>query len=194
MVRFERQPPGTALTRSMLVAGGALAGSAGLLVIAREPGAAAVCALGSAVLALSGGHRANHGAGGPTDRMLDELLDRCWDAAVLGSIAWVARGQDASTAVAALAALCLSFLSAYVRARGASLSYSVEESHVTRGVRYGLVSAGLAFGWLGWTLWAVAVLSALATVVRTTQVANEEHRTAAAREEGAGPVARQEGA
>ena len=70
--------------------------------------------------------------------------------------------------------MCASFLSAYVRARGAALSYSVEESHVTRGVRYALVTVGLLFGWLTWAVWAAAALSLLAAVVRTSQVAREE--------------------
>jgi hypothetical protein len=77
-------------------------------------------------------------------------------------------------AAGALVALCLSFLSAYVRARGAALSYSVEESHVTRGLRYALVAAGLAFGWLGWTVWVSAAVAGLAVFVRTAQVASEE--------------------
>ena len=174
MLRFERQPPGTAITRSTLVVGAAAVVAAGWLVVARRPETAAFFAATAAVFLLVGGHRANHGAGGPTDRMLDELLDRGWDGVILGAIAWVARSSKPSTALAALVALCASFLSAYVRARGASLAYSVEESHVTRGVRYALVCAGLAFGWLGWTLWVAACLSALAVFVRTTQVAREE--------------------
>ncbi len=142
MLRFERQPPGTAITRASLVVGGASAAVAGVLIVDREPELAAACAAGSAVVLLIGGHRANHGAGGPTDRMLDELMDRWWDATVLGTIAWVARTADARIAIAALVALCLSALSSYVRARGASLSYSVEESHVTRGIRYALGVGG----------------------------------------------------
>jgi hypothetical protein len=73
-------------------------------------------------------------------------------------------------------ALSMSFLSAYVRARGASLAYSVEESHVTRGIRYGLVVAGMALGggWLAWGIWLAAALSALAVLVRTSQVTREE--------------------
>jgi phosphatidylglycerophosphate synthase len=142
--------------------------------VAREPRLGALAAGASGVLLLVGGHRANHGAGGPTDRMLDDLLDRFWDATVLAAIAWTERNASAAVAIAALAALCLSFLSSYVRARGASLSYSVEESHITRGVRYGLVTAGLAFGWLSWTLWLAAALSALAAFVRATQVVREE--------------------
>lgn len=177
MVRFERQPPGTAITRATLATGGIAAGLGAWAVIAREPVAGAVFAAGSGVMLLVGGHRANHGAGGPTDRMLDELLDRVWDGAILGSIAWVTRLDEPATAVAALVALSLSALSSYVRARGASLAYSVEESHVTRGFRYGLVVAGLAWGWLSWTLWVVAVISAMAVLVRTLQVAREERGT-----------------
>ncbi|MGH2540377.1 MAG: hypothetical protein ACRDGK_07645 [Actinomycetota bacterium] len=173
MVRFERQPPGTALTRSILTAGGLLAALAGWLVVAREPLAAAAVALVSASLLLLGGHRANHGAGGPTDRMLDELLDRGWDGAVLGTIAWASHTGRPSVSVAALAALCLSALSSYVRARGASLDYSVEESHLTRGLHYGLVVVGLALD-QAWTLWVAAGVSALAVAVRTSQVAREE--------------------
>lgn len=183
MLRFERQPPGTAITRASLVVGGASAAAAGVLIVDRQPEFAAACAAGSAVVLLIGGHRANHGAGGPTDRMLDELMDRWWDATVLGTIAWVARTADPSVAIAALAALCLSALSSYVRARGASLAYSVEESHVTRGIRYALVSLGLAFGWLHWTLWAAAGLSALAAIVRASQVAREERASHGARGE-----------
>ena len=77
-------------------------------------------------------------------------------------------------AAGAIVALCASFLSSYVRARGAALAYSLEERHVTRGFRYGLLSLGLAVGWLGWTVWAAAAVSTLAAAVRTGQVAGEE--------------------
>ena len=146
MVRFERQPPGTAITRSTLSMGALLAALAAWFVIARAPAYASAAALASGVLLLIGGHRANHGAGGPTDRMLDELLDRVWDGLILGSLAWVARADDPGLAIAALVALCISALSAYVRARGASLDYSVEESHLTRGLHYVLVAAGVGLG------------------------------------------------
>jgi hypothetical protein len=147
---------------------------AALLIVGRMPVAAAAFAGASGVLMLVGGHRANHGAGGPVDRMLAELLDRAWDGAVLGPIAWVAFGSEPGVAAGALVALGGSYLSSYVRARGASLAYSVEESHVTRGMRYALVSTGLGFGWLATTVWAAAVVSVLAAAVRTAQVAREE--------------------
>ncbi|MGZ8631086.1 MAG: hypothetical protein ACXWZF_08995 [Actinomycetota bacterium] len=172
-MRFERQPPGTAITRSILSAGAVLAALAGWMVVAREPRVAAGAAFLSGCLLLLGGHRANHGAGGPVDRMLDELLDRGWDGAVLGTIAWVAHGDRPSVSAAALAALCLSALSSYVRARGASLAYSVEESHLTRGFHYGLVVGALALEQT-WALWVAAAVSGLAVAVRTSQVAREE--------------------
>ena len=174
MVRFERQPPGTAITRATLIVGVALVVFAGSQVITRRPGSGAVAAGLSGILLLIGGNRANHGAGGPTDRMLDSLGDRVWDGVMLASIGWVARLAAPSVAAGALIALGASFLSAYVRAKGASLGYAVEESHVTRGIRYALIAAGLGFGWLGWTVWATAAISVLAVVVRTAQVAREE--------------------
>ncbi len=174
MVRFQRQPPGTAPTRAALVAGAGLAVAAAVVIVARQPDLAASVAAASGILLLLGGHRANHGAGGPVDRMLAELLDRAWDGCILGGVAWVARGVEPAITAGALAALCASFLSSYVRARGAALAYSIEESHVTRGLRYALLSAGLGLGWLGWTVWAAAGVSSLAAVVRTAQVAGEE--------------------
>jgi hypothetical protein len=174
MVRFQRQPPGTAITRSSLVIGACMLPVAAVLIVDRMPGAAAAAAAVSGLLMLVGGHRANHGAGGPVDRMLAELLDRAWDGAVLAPIAWVARDSDPLVAIGALVAMGGSFLSSYVRARGASLAYSVEESHVTRGVRYGLVSGGLGLGWLPATVWAAAALSVLSAAVRTAQVARED--------------------
>jgi hypothetical protein len=174
MVRFQRQPPGTAPTRGALVLGAGLAGAAGWAIIASDPVVGAALAGTSGVSLLVAGHRANHGAGGPVDRMLGELLDRAWDGCVLGGIAWSAREGAPAVAAGALVALCASFLSSYVRARGAALGYSVEERHVTRGLRYTLLTLGLAADWLGWTVWAAASVSTLAAAVRTGQVAGEE--------------------
>jgi hypothetical protein len=174
MVRFQRQPPGTALTRTALLVGAGLAVVAAWLIVEDRVVDGGICAGAGAVLLLVGGHRANHGEGGPVDRMLNELLDRIWDAFVLGSVVWVSYADDPAVAIGALIALCASFLSSYVRARGAALGYSVEESHVTRGVRYAVIVAGIAGGWLAAGVWAAAFLSVLAAVVRTGQVARED--------------------
>ena len=145
MVRFQRQPPGTALTRASSVVGLGLAVGAAFVILDGR------LERGGVLAAASGAHRANHGLGGPVDRMLTELFDRGWDACVLAPIVWTTYGTEPEIAVGALVAMCASFLSSYVRARGAALNYSIEESHVTRGVRYALVSAGLLFGWLATT-------------------------------------------
>ncbi len=158
----------------MLVGGGVLAGGAAGLVLAGRPRAASALAAGSAIALLWGGHLANHGAGGPAERMLDALLDRVWDGALLASIAWISREAAPRVAIGALAALGASFLSSYVRARGASLGYAVEESHVTRGLRYALIALGLATDGLGWAVWTAAAVSLMAALVRTSQVAKEE--------------------
>ena len=167
MVRFQRQPPGTALTRTSAVLGLGCAIAAGVSIVLG--GLAAT----SGALLLLCGHRANHGLGGPVDRMLTELFDRAWDALVLGPIVWVSYPTRPELAVGALIALCASYLSSYVRARGAALGYSVEESHVTRGVRYGVISLGLLFAWLPSMVWVAALVSTVAASVRTGQVARE---------------------
>jgi hypothetical protein len=174
MVRFQRQPPGTAITRTSTLAGMCLSIVAATAIVdGQDVRAGAFAALGGALLLL-GGHRANHGQGGPVDRMLTELFDRGWDACILAPIVWAYFDTDPAIAAGALVALCASFLSSYVRARGAALGYSIEESHVTRGLRYALVSAGLLFTSLTLAVWAAAFLSTLAAAVRTGQVAREE--------------------
>jgi hypothetical protein len=173
MVRFQRQPPGTAITRSCAFLGMGCAIAAGLLIVDEQPVRAGVLASVSGALLLVSGHRANHGLGGPVDRMLTELFDRAWDACILAPVVWVSYGVRPVLAVGALVALCASYLSSYVRARGAALGYSVEESHVTRGLRYGVLSAGLLFSWLPAMVWVAAVLSTIAAAVRTGQVARE---------------------
>ena len=68
--------PGTALTRAALLSRRALAVGAGWFIVVGELARAGVFAGAGAALLLFGGHRANHGEGGPVDRMLTELLDR----------------------------------------------------------------------------------------------------------------------
>ncbi|MGZ4153493.1 MAG: hypothetical protein ACXVQ0_03310, partial [Actinomycetota bacterium] len=77
-------------------------------------------------------------------------------------------------AAAALVALAASFLGSYVRARGNSLDYRVEESMVTRGIRYGLIVLALVLHLPDWMLWVLAVFTILAAFIRASQVAKEE--------------------
>lgn len=151
----------------------ALSAAAAWLVLAGRPRPAGAVAAAAGACLIAGGRLAER-RGRALERILDSLADRVFDGTVLAAVAWSARRADPATAAGALVALAAGFLGSYVRARGASLGYGVEESAKTRGLRYLLVAGGLATGWTPWTVWAAAAVSALAAVVRASQVAKEE--------------------
>jgi CDP-diacylglycerol--glycerol-3-phosphate 3-phosphatidyltransferase len=155
--------------------------------------AAAAIAVGSATWLLLGGRLAAGGAatsaagallvgmgvagqrrGTRLPRVLASFADRAFDGCVLASIAWTSREVEPSAAAVALAALGAGFLAAYIRARGESLGYQVEESVVTRAIRYALVSVGLLAGWLTGSLSVLVAFTVLAALIRVSQVAKEE--------------------
>lgn len=113
-------------------------------------------------------------AGDRAARVLLSFADRAFDGCLLAALAWVARAGDRSTAAAALVALAAGFLASYIRARGGSLGYGIEEGVVTPVLRYGLLSFALILDWLPWAIWAIAGLMLLAAGVRASQVAKEE--------------------
>lgn len=141
----------TVLTGLLEVAGAATAGAGALLAAARR-------------LAGARGF----------DPIMASFVDRAFDGAVLGAIAWALRAEDPAGAVGALFALSASSIAAYVRARGAALGYGVEEGTALVVLRYTLVAGGLAFGPIGAAVWTVAALSGLALLVRSSQVLKEE--------------------
>jgi hypothetical protein len=156
----------------LLAAAAASIGAATWFVLERRFGAGGAATSAAAVLLVAGavsvrGRRVSA-------RILDSFADRAFDGCVFASIAWVTRRAEPAAAAAALLALGAGFLAAYVRARGESLHYRVEESLVTRAIRYGAVSVGLLGGWLTASLSAVAAFTVLAALVRVSQVAKEE--------------------
>ena len=176
MATYRRRVPATSSTipaRVLLTCGAALIAAAALLILDDRPGPAGLAAGLAGAAGIAGGRFAIWNGDG-LSMLFDPLLDRTFDGVILGAIAWSERTARPSVAAGALVALGASFLSSYVRARGASLGYDVQESTVTRGVRYALVAMGLAFGWLGWAVWAVAILAGLSSLIRTIQVAKEE--------------------
>jgi hypothetical protein len=176
MATYRRRFPATSSTiptRVLLTCGATLiAGSAWLILDGRQRPAGLAAAL-AGVAGIAGGRFAVWN-GDVLSKLFDPILDRTFDGVILGAIAWTERAARPAVAAGALAALGASYLSSYVRARGASLGYDVQESTVTRGIRYTLVAAGLGFDALGWTVWAVAALAVLASLIRTLQVAKEE--------------------
>lgn len=159
--------------RAASVLGGSVAVAAMGLILARRPVIAGLAAGLGGVLLL-GGAALSHADRFLLERTLDSFADRLFDASVLGASAWMLREEEPAASAAALVALAASFLGSYVRARGNSLDYRVEESVITRGIRYGFVSAALLAGMPASILWALAVFLLLAAAVRSSQVAKEE--------------------
>jgi hypothetical protein len=129
-------------------------------------GAAGLFLLAGAVLVRKEGHGLLS--------FLDSGVDRAFDGCLLSAIALTSRQADAPAAGAAVGALAASFLGAYVRARGLSLGYPIEEGFVSRAVRYGLVSVGLGARILGPAMFALLAVTLLAAAVRGSQVAKKE--------------------
>jgi hypothetical protein len=159
--------------RIALLGAAVLTAVAAWAILDRHEFAAGALALGAGLLLVGGAALARR-AEGAFARVLDSVADRWFDGALLSSIAWVERTADPTASAGALVALAAGFLGSYVRARGTSLGYGVEESPVTRALRYGLLAAGLLSGRVGEAVWAVAGLGTVSALVRATQVAKEE--------------------
>lgn len=142
-----------------------------------EPALAGAAVAGAGVALLVGGALAGRSpAAGWLRRwwFIESAIDRAFDGALLGSIAWTAREADPAVSAGALVALGAGFLGSYVHARGAALGYEVEDGWLTRLLRYGLLATGLLLDELSWAIWAVAAVSIAAALVRASQVAKQE--------------------
>jgi hypothetical protein len=127
--------------------------------------AAGVCLVLAGVLLRPGDRRA---------RVILSFADRAFDGCVLAALAWTSRSDDPAVAAGALVALAAGFLASYIRAKGGSLGYGIEEGIITPALRYGIVSLALVFAWASWAIWVVAIVALLAAGVRASQVAKEE--------------------
>jgi hypothetical protein len=176
MATYRRRLPATSSTvptRVLLTCGAALIGASVWLVLGGRTHAAGLTVGLAGVAGIVGGRFAIWNDDG-LSRLCDPLLDRVFDGAVVGAIAWYERDARPAEAAGALVALGASYLSSYVRARGASHGNDEHESKVKRALRYALIAAGLGFGWLGWSVWAAAAIALLASLIRSIQVAKEE--------------------
>ena len=155
----------------LCIAGGVAIAVATWQLLVREPEPAGFASLAAGGALVVGGMLLR-----PDDRLGRVALsfgDRLFDGCVLGALAWVSRTEDPWLAAGALFALAAGFLASYIRARGGSLGYGIEEGVITPALRYGLIAAGLIGGWR-WTPWAVAILMLFASAVRASQVVKEE--------------------
>jgi hypothetical protein len=115
-------------------------------------------------------------AEGRRSRFAERLLDRLFDACVLAAVAWVWRTSDPAVSVLALVGLGTSYVAAYERARGEGLGYRGFEAVTYRAVRQVLLVLALLTAWLEIFLGAFLVITALAAVVRVSNVASQERR------------------
>jgi hypothetical protein len=157
---------------------GAVVGCVGavLLILERRLLLAGIVALAAGV-ALVAATLSARTRGLGRARFSERMLDRIYDASVLAPLAWVLR-PHARVAVLALACLAASNLAAYERARGDSLGYRTYEGTGYRVLRVGLLSLALLSGWVEPFLWAFAVLTAAAAVLRALNIAAQTRREA----------------
>ena len=160
-----------------LIAAVVLIAAATWSILSREDRAlAGAAAAGAGAALLIGGALAGRSPGAGWLRrwwFVESAVDRTFDGALLGSIAWTAREADPAVCAGALVALGAGFLGSYVHARGSALGYEVEDGWPTRLLRYGLLAAGLLLDELFWAVWAIAAVSIAAAAIRTSRVAKQ---------------------
>jgi hypothetical protein len=160
-----------AVVPALSVVAGAAIGVATWRLLARDADAAGWAALVAGVALVTAGALLR--PGDRTARVVLSFADRAFDGCLLAPLAWVTRGVDDAVAAGALVALAAGFLASYIRAKGGSLGYGVEEGLVTPGLRYALFAVALLFD-ASWAIWAMAATNVLAAAVRSSQVAKEE--------------------
>lgn len=148
------------------------------------------CAVGTAFLIASGhlviavfgviatgvpdildGTVARHaGRAGPRGAFLDSVADRIADAVLFGGVAWFLAAESAYLSILAFAAVALSMLISYERAKAESLGFTARGGIMERAERLLLLSVGLAFDILVPVLWIMVVLLGVTAVHRFAKV------------------------
>jgi CDP-diacylglycerol--glycerol-3-phosphate 3-phosphatidyltransferase len=151
-----------------------LAGSvaAAALVATGRFGAGAAVFVPAAFLDLFDGLVARRtGTASRWGAFVDSLADRAGEAALLIAIAYRFRVASPRTATVALAALALSLLVSYTKARAESLGYRCEGGFAERPERCILIGAGLLIvGAMEAAMWGLAAVAGLTVVQRILAV------------------------
>jgi hypothetical protein len=176
---------GTNLAVVLLGGSAALAGLCCGLILTGHQVAAGVAGLGAAGGLVLGVARADTMAGrrGPFAAF---LLDRTFDACILGALAWVSRSTAPRVSALALVAMGGAFTASYERAKAASLGYRAREAPAYIAVRSLLPVLGLLTGWVEASLWVLSMVVVAAVAVRAWNVAAQHRRTVTA--SGTGPA------
>ncbi|MFN2544953.1 MAG: hypothetical protein ABR600_10375 [Actinomycetota bacterium] len=155
--------------RVALVPAVALVGTAAWLILEDHPRWAGAATAAATALLLFAAVRAS-ASRDRVLRFLDSVTDRSFDGALLPAIAIAMRHEHPVVSGLAVGAVGMSFLAAYMRARGWALSYSVGDSLVVRAARGVALAAGLATGGLFAALVAILVLTTWTAVDEARQV------------------------
>jgi CDP-diacylglycerol--glycerol-3-phosphate 3-phosphatidyltransferase len=119
---------------------------------------------------LDGTVARHSGKAGPRGAFFDSVVDRVSDAVLLGGVAWYLASQSPYLPVLALAAVALSMLISYERAKAEGLGFSAKGGIMERAERLVLLAVGLAFDLLVPVLWLMVVLSAVTALHRFLSV------------------------
>jgi CDP-diacylglycerol--glycerol-3-phosphate 3-phosphatidyltransferase len=166
------------VTPAMLSVAG-LVGNAGAAVLVATGALAAggvVMLLASGLDMLDGALARATGKAGPGGALMDSVLDRFSEAAVLfGVLVYgLRRGQD-DVAMLAFAAVVGSLMVSYVRARAEGLDLTLTEGLFRRQERIVVTAAGLIVGLVRPMLWVLAVLALLTALQRFVLAARAIH-------------------
>jgi CDP-diacylglycerol--glycerol-3-phosphate 3-phosphatidyltransferase len=110
------------------------------------------------------------GQASPRGAFFDSVTDRVSDAIVLGGVAWYLAGESPYLPMLAFAAVALSMLISYERARAEGLGYDARGGLMERAERMVLLGIGLTFDILVPVLWLMVALTALTAVQRFVKV------------------------
>jgi CDP-diacylglycerol---glycerol-3-phosphate 3-phosphatidyltransferase len=119
---------------------------------------------------LDGTVARNSGRAGPRGAFLDSVSDRVSDAVMFGGVAWYFTGEGEYLPVLAFAAVALSMLISYERAKAESLGFSAKGGIMERAERMVLLAIGLAFNILVPVMWLMLVLTAFTALQRFVKV------------------------
>jgi CDP-diacylglycerol---glycerol-3-phosphate 3-phosphatidyltransferase len=119
---------------------------------------------------LDGTVARHSGRAGPRGAFLDSVADRVSDAVLLGGVAWFLAGESAYLPMLAFAAVALSMLISYERAKAESLGFTAKGGIMERAERMVLLAVGLAFDILVPVLWVMVALMAVTAVHRFVKV------------------------
>jgi phosphatidylinositol phosphate synthase len=110
------------------------------------------------------------GRAGPRGAFFDSVTDRVADAVLFGGVAWFLAGEGTYLPILAFAAVALSMLISYERAKAESLGFTANGGIMERAERMVLLSIGLAFGILVPVMWIMVVLLSVTAVHRFAKV------------------------